>query len=149
MYSNFFNLINANIITLNGEIPVGTSLTIKNGSIYSINNPDNAAESIDVGGATIIPGFIDSHFHLRNLGKRLDMVQLKGVTSLDEIKRLVIDECKNKNPGDIIFGFGWDQNLWESKDFPGEDVLNDIAPSLLNLLSQYSINFKLEVPDTV
>lgn len=129
MYSNFFNLINANIITLNGEIPLGTSLTIKNGSIYSINNPDNAAESIDVGGATIIPGFIDSHFHLRNLGKRLDMVQLKGVASLDEIKKLVIDECKNKNPGDIIFGFGWDQNLWESKDFPGEDVLNAIAPN--------------------
>ena len=75
MYSNFFNLINANVVTLNREIPSGTSVTVKDGLIHSINNPVNDAESIDVHGGPIIPGFIDSHFHLRNLGKRLDMVQ--------------------------------------------------------------------------
>ena len=128
MYSNFFNLINANVVTLNREIPSGTSVTIKDGLIHSNNNPVNDAESIDVHGGTIIPGFIDSHFHLRNLGKRLDMVQLKGIDSLEKIKSLVIAECNRKKPGDIIFGFGWDQNLWESKDFPSEDILNSIAP---------------------
>ena len=127
MYSNFFNLINANIVTLNRKIPLGNSITVKDGIIHSINNPVNDAESIDVHGGTVIPGFIDSHFHLRNLGKRLDMVQLKGIDSLEKIKNLVISECNRKKPGDIIFGFGWDQNLWESKDFPDEDVLNSIA----------------------
>ena len=128
MYSNFFNLINANIITLNGKIPLGTSLTIKNGLIYSINNPSNTAESINVHGATIIPGFIDSHFHLRNLGKRLDMLQLKGIDSLHKIQELILAECNKKQPGEIIFGFGWDQNLWESNDFPDAEILNRIAP---------------------
>ena len=129
MNSNFFNLINANIITLSEKNTLAESITIKNGLVYSINNPENEAKSINVHGATIIPGFIDSHFHLRNLGKRLDMIQLKGVESLEKIKELVIAECDKKQSGDIIFGFGWDQNLWESKDFPTANILNQIAPN--------------------
>ena len=85
MESNFFNLINANIITLNNKTPFAESITIKDGLISSIDNPENNAKSIDVHGATIIPGFIDSHFHIRNMGKRMDMLQLKGVKSLNDI----------------------------------------------------------------
>ena len=129
MDSNFFNLINGNIITLNDANPFANSITIKNGKIYSVNDPEPKAQTINVHGATIIPGFIDSHFHLRNLGKRMDMVQLKGVKNLDKIQELVISECNKKLPGQMIYGFGWDQNLWESKEFPDSKILNEIAPN--------------------
>ena len=36
-----------------------------------------SGESIDVNGATILPGLVDSHFHLSNFGKRLEMINLK------------------------------------------------------------------------
>ena len=128
MESKAFNIINANIISLDDRQPYSSSLTINGGVIESVENPNPALKSINLHGATIIPGFIDSHFHLRNLGKRLDMLQLKGVDSLDKIRSMIIKECQNKPKGDLIFGFGWDQNLWESKDFPASDVLNLISP---------------------
>ena len=129
METNFFNLINANIITLNDKTPFAQSITISNGQISAINNPNNNAKSIDVHGATIIPGFIDSHFHIRNMGKRMDMLQLKGLTSLKEIQKLIVNEIKKRDPEELILGFGWDQNLWAEKDFPSADVLNDISPN--------------------
>ena len=129
MESTSFNIVNANIISLDDIYPHPKSLTIKNGLIDSFEKLDTSLNTVDLHGATIIPGFIDSHFHLRNLGKRLDMVQLKGVDSLEKIKKLVIDECEKRNPGELILGFGWDQNLWDSKDFPPSDILNAIAPN--------------------
>ena len=129
MESRSFNIVNANIISLDNNYPNPKSISIKNGIINSLESIDASLETIDFQGATIIPGFIDSHFHLRNLGKRLDMVQLKGIDSLEKIQKLVIKECQNKKPGELILGFGWDQNLWESKDFPTSDILNKIAPN--------------------
>ena len=129
METNFFNLINAHIITLNDKTPFAQSLTIKDGQILSINNPDKNAKSIDIHGATIIPGFIDSHFHIRNMGKRMDMLQLKGLKSLKEIEELIINEVKKRSPGELILGFGWDQNLWVENDFPSANILNDISPN--------------------
>jgi len=128
MESTSFNIVNANIISLDDIYPHPKSLTIKNGLIDSFEKLDTSLNTVDLHGATIIPGFIDSHFHLRNLGKRLDMVQLKGVDSLEKIKKLVIDECEKRNPGELILGFGWDQNLWDSKDYPDASFLNKIAP---------------------
>ena len=129
MESRSFNIVNANIISLDNNYPNPKSITIKNGFIHSLEKIDSSLEKIDFHGATIIPGFIDSHFHLRNLGKRLDMLQLRGVDSLKKIQEMVINECKNKTPGELILGFGWDQNLWESKSFPTSDILNEIAPN--------------------
>ena len=128
MESLSFNIVNANIISLDKEKSSPESLTIKNGFIESIDKLNPSLKTINCHGATIIPGFIDSHFHLRNLGKRLDMIQLKGINSLEKIKTLVMHECKKKKSGEIILGFGWDQNLWEGKNFPESDFLNNLAP---------------------
>ena len=69
---NNFNLINGNVITGDKFSPHVKSITINNGKIKSINSINPQLKSIDLAGATVIPGFTDSHFHLKNFGKRLD-----------------------------------------------------------------------------
>ena len=64
--NNNYNLINGNVITLNNIVPNANSITVCNGSIESINSPNNDYESIDLGGLTVLPGLVDSHFHLSN-----------------------------------------------------------------------------------
>ena len=76
MNSEPLNLVNGKIITLNGSFPIVENLTIKNGQIYSLNNPNPSFKTINLNGAIVIPGFIDAHFHITNLGKRLEMVNL-------------------------------------------------------------------------
>ena len=84
-------------MTLNGSFPIIDSLTIKNGQFYRFNNPHPNFKTIDLQGAFVIPGFIDAHFHIKNLGQRLDMVNLKDVKSPDEIVNLVYKKSKTPN----------------------------------------------------
>ena len=91
-----YNLINANIITVDYEHPKAQSITIKDGKIVCIDNPQPQIETIDLKGATLIPGFIDSHFHLKNFGKRLDQLQLKGRNSPNKITQLVIEKSTER-----------------------------------------------------
>ena len=124
-----FNLINGNIITLNPKLNQAHSLSIDNGKIKSINKTAPKLKTIDLKGATVIPGFIDAHFHLKNYGKRLEQINFKGLTSLNQIKKLLEKKLQSIQKGEWILGFGWDQNLWDSKSFPSPDILNNIAPN--------------------
>lgn len=123
---NSINLINGNIITLNEKHPRIKSLSINNGKISLINDINKKFDTIDLKGATVIPGFIDSHFHLKNFGKRLNLLDLKNIKSLDEIINLIKMYAKTKNHNDWILGFGWDQNLWRDKSFPQSNYLDNL-----------------------
>ena len=123
------NLINGKIITLNPTNPLIENITIRNGKVYTLNQPNASYKTIDLKGATVIPGFIDAHFHIKNLGQRLEMVNLKGVDSIKKIADLIYEKSKTIKPGDWIEGFGWDQNLWSDPVFPTKDILNSAAPN--------------------
>ena len=83
---NSYNLINGNIITLGKKENHIKSITINNGKIIALNNPLSNIPNIDLKGATAIPGFIDAHFHLKNFGKRLEQINLKGLNTLNKVK---------------------------------------------------------------
>ena len=86
LYMRSVNIINGNIITLNSQHPQVDSLSIDDGKIISINKTSSKFKTLDLKGATVIPGFIDAHFHLKNYGKRLEQIDLKDIQSLKEIK---------------------------------------------------------------
>ena len=73
------NIINANVITLNSDQPKAQDIYIKDGKIESVNKRVYSAKTINLNGATIIPGFIDAHYHLSNLGKFLENFNLVGL----------------------------------------------------------------------
>ena len=123
------HLVNGNIITLDKQCPIASSVYIENGKIKNINQKVKSDQTIDLNGATVIPGFIDAHFHLKNYGKRLDQINLKGLTSLKKIEEIIIAKLSEVKPGDWILGFGWDQNLWKDKSFPKSNFLNKLIPN--------------------
>ena len=136
-----FNLINGNIITLDQSNPIANSVTIENDKILNIDNINSKYQNIDLCGATVIPGFVDSHFHLTNLGKRLDMLNLKKCNSSHEIANLVIEKSKTVNDNDWILGFGWDQTRWDENEFPKKTLLNDLnimQPVMLTRIDGHS-----------
>ena len=139
--NNNYNLINGNIITLNNIIPIANSITICNRHIESINSPNNNYESIDLDGLTVLPGLVDSHFHLSNFGKRLEMINLKGLKSIEQIVDKVDKKIKELGPGTFIHGFGWDQTRWNSQDFPTNDILDYFSnnPIILTRIDGHSL----------
>ena len=111
MHSSY-NLINSNIITLNKDNTIVNSVTIQKGKIIAINSPKSTFKSLNLKGATVLPGITDSHFHLKNLGKRLEHLHLKGAKSIEEIVEMVEQKTNERPIGSWIKGFGWDQSLW-------------------------------------
>ena len=135
------NLINGNFITLDDQCPSAEIVSIENGKISGINASDHHCENIDLKGATVIPGFVDAHFHLVNLGKQLDTLQLKNCISSTEVANLVLDRSHNLAKTDWIVGFGWDQSLWQENKFPEENILNELnlpQPIMLTRIDGHS-----------
>ena len=135
------NLINGNFITLDNHCPNAEMISIENGKIAAINAADHKCENIDLNGATVIPGFVDAHFHLVNLGKQLDTLQLKHCTSPTEISDLVLDASLALAETDWIFGFGWDHSRWPENEFPKANILNDLnlkQPVMLTRIDGHS-----------
>ena len=78
---------------------------------------------IDLGGKTVIPGMVDAHGHVDNLGLALRIVDLTGTASYDEVIARVVARAKKTPAGQWIIGRGWDQNDWGDTRFPTHEKL--------------------------
>tara|TARA_B100001029_G_scaffold179736_1_gene190652 strand:- start:293 stop:1843 length:1551 start_codon:yes stop_codon:yes gene_type:complete len=121
------NLINANVITLNPDLPKVQDILIKDGKIESINRRMHSAKTINLKGSTLIPGFIDAHYHLSNLGKFLENFNLVGIDSPQKIANLIRENLHKYPKGTWILGRGWDQSLWENGNYPFSKILDEIT----------------------
>jgi len=129
-------LTGGNLYTMDKNNPKAQAVAVKSGLIQAVGtNADILAmksettEVIDLCGKTLIPGFNDSHCHLLGYAVNLDMVDLSGVTSIDEIvARFKAFIEKNKIPaGKPVFGAGWNQNFFEEKTPPTKHELDEIS----------------------
>jgi hypothetical protein len=127
-------IVNATIYTVDDDFSNAQSMIVNDGKIIAIgtNNEIDAldykvAQTIDLEGKYVYPGFIDAHCHFYGLGQELQRVNLMGTISYDDVIKKVID-FQNMNNKSFIIGRGWDQNDWENKNFPTNERLNKLFP---------------------
>ena len=124
-------LHNGNIYTVDDEFSIIEAIAVKDGLIYETGTNDilkkyNYNKSIDLKGATVLPGLIDAHCHFYGLGLNQQEINLVGTKSFDQI----ISKLKNqsKNYKTVIKARGWDQNDWNIKEFPNKNQLDVLFP---------------------
>jgi predicted amidohydrolase YtcJ len=83
-----------------------------------------AARIIDARGGTILPGLTDAHGHLYGLGLALDVVDLAGANSYDEVIARTRARSEHAAANEWILGRGWDQNRWADRQFPTAPALD-------------------------
>ncbi|HEV7242136.1 MAG TPA: amidohydrolase [Thermoanaerobaculia bacterium] len=86
------------------------------------------AKVVDASNTTILPGLTDAHGHLYGLGVALDVVNLNGTRSFDEVVARVKERAATTPAGQWILGRGWDQNDWPVKEFPTVAALDAAIP---------------------
>lgn len=88
---------------------------------------------IELKGGTLLPGFIESHAHVGELGAMSRQAGLTGIGSEEAALARVKAWCA-ANPTGWVRGRGWDQNLWPGKAFPTSkelDALTGDRPAFL------------------
>ncbi|MCA8887735.1 MAG: amidohydrolase [Parvularculaceae bacterium] len=83
---------------------------------------------IDLGGAAMYPGFTDSHAHLFAIGRREMILNLEGVSSVEELVDIVAASAVDSAPGETISGLGWIETGWPENRFPNRDDLDAVTP---------------------
>ncbi|WP_432410174.1 amidohydrolase [Rasiella sp. SM2506] len=124
---------NATIYTVTDVFETANAFVVKDGKILEIGlKPElelkyDLKKTYDAKGATIVPGLIDAHAHLYNLGVTRQQVDLVGTTSYDAVLERVKTFQQEKKVS-YITGRGWDQNDWEHKEFPTKKELDSLFP---------------------
>src|ERR1051326_1821173 len=127
---------NANIYTVDDAHPRAQAMVIREGKVFFVGDNQGAlaiagrgAPVMDLGGKTVLPGLIDAHGHLLNLGQSLKIVDLVGTTSYAEVVSRTAERAKTARPGEWVRGRGWDQNHWGDTRFPTHAALSAAVPS--------------------
>lgn len=128
-------VFNANIYLVDEAFSQAEAFAVNDGRIIAIGTNDQLLDQYrykrqyDAGGNTIVPGLIDGHAHLYNLGMSMQQVDLVGTTSYQEVlERVAAFQDEKQLP--FIEGRGWDQNDWPVKEFPTKEMLDSLFPDI-------------------
>lgn len=118
----------------NGWQPDAHAIAVRDGDIVYVGSDSGAlgfkgpaTRVIDLDGATVLPGLIDSHTHIPELGALLERVNLVGVDSQQEAVLRVATRAQQTPPGDWIIGAGWDEGAW-ADSYPDKSLLSHAVP---------------------
>jgi hypothetical protein len=89
---------------------------------------DPSAETIQLKGKFVMPGFNDAHVHLGGAAADMLSVRLNGAMSIEELQKRLADAVAHHKEGEWITGSGWDHTLWPDKKFPNRQELDAVAP---------------------
>lgn len=127
-------LFNAHVVTMNDKQPSAQAIAIQGERIVWVGNSDEgkklypSARALDLRGATVLPGLIDAHGHLINLGESLTRLNLKDIPTENAIVERVKQRAASAAPGEWIVGWGWDEGKWAS-NYPTNQALSAATPN--------------------
>ncbi len=131
---------NARVCTLDRGVPSAGAVAVRDGRICWVGTDGDArnlvgpgTEVIDAGGRLVLPGFIDSHNHVR-LGSDEDCVQLAGANSLAEVRSRVLAWLGEHPDAEWVEGEGLDYPALR----PGPEDLEGVAQGRPVLLFDYT-----------
>lgn len=144
-------IVNAVVYTADSLLPQAEAIAIKDGLIMYVGTNDSArllsddhTELIDAAGQFVMPGIIEGHGHIHNLGDFLRDINLMTVANWDEALHRLDSAIKLAKPGEWIIGRGWHQEKWDKAPepnflgYPYKAALDSISPNNPVLLTHAS-----------
>lgn len=132
--SGQFDLIltNGKILTVDDDFTIHDTLVVHEGRVLetgaaSLVSKYPAREVIDLQGKTVMPGFNDSHTHIRGRPQRY--IELGEVSSIAEIQDLIRSKISEIGEGEWITGYGWSEDELDDGRRPLRDDLDLAAPN--------------------
>lgn len=119
---------NARLFQLDGSFAPG-SLLVDGDTIADVlpaGETVSGARVVDLGGRTVIPGFVDSHIHLSSLALKRLRVDLAGAGGAGDVVAGL--EAAAGDAGDsAVVGVDWDESTWKDHSFPTRVLLDGVS----------------------
>ncbi|MFJ7736363.1 amidohydrolase [Lysinibacillus sp. NPDC097287] len=131
---------NANVLTLDSQNRRAGSVAVSDGKIIGIWAEGEPAKGeinlsvqtsvVDLQGATLIPGFIDTHNHILMYGELKEQLDCSPSLhkSIQDVLAVVGTKAKELPDGEWIKGFGYDDTLIIEKRHLTCEDLDQVAP---------------------
>jgi predicted amidohydrolase YtcJ len=119
---------------VDGRGVVGSTLAIKNGRIVNVGAIPTAipgAQSVDLGGRTVIPGFFDAHNHYTRaaINPGHEARRIERAFSIAELQEAIARRAQSVPPGEFITCIGgWNHTQLTEGRRPTKAELDDAAP---------------------
>jgi predicted amidohydrolase YtcJ len=141
-------LVGARVRTLDPGHPSATAVGVRDGAIAVVGSDDqvraqsgSATEVVDLDGAAVVPGLIDSHMHPFMGAINARGADLLDAHTLDDVLGALQAERAKCQPGEWIQGWGLDYNVFEQTGI-GSSVIDDAvggAPAALTFMDFHTM----------
>lgn len=136
-------LVNAVVRTMDASLPVAQALAVKDGRIAEVGGTDEILwlregeyELVDLGGRTVIPGFVDPHNHFSVGAYDTLWADCRGATSVADVQRALRDGARTTPAGEWVRAVGYDHNLVGGHPTRGE--LDEAVPDRPAIVMHFS-----------
>ncbi|MEM7256257.1 MAG: amidohydrolase family protein, partial [Pseudomonadota bacterium] len=126
-------ILNGKVITFDGQD--AQALAIKGDTIEAVGATEDIrsiagdAQVIDAAGATVMPGFIDSHVHLFGGSAELDCVNLAGEGGEQAIAQAIQNHPHKAAGNEVMLAASLDYHAFGERDITRHD-LDAVAPDI-------------------
>ena len=132
-------LHNGKVITIDADLSLASAVAIDGTDIVAVGGAElleryKSANTVDLSGKVLMPGFIDSHTHLRGRPQRF--IDLTKTRSIEELKGQVSSKAIELGSGEWITGYGWSEDVMTELRRPLRSDLDQAAPDNPVLLTR-------------
>ncbi|WP_455660539.1 amidohydrolase [Pradoshia sp.] len=131
------------IYTMVREMETVEAVLVENGHILDTGNladlKEEADEWVNLNGAAMYPGFVDSHLHILYQGEKLMRLDLSQAQTAEEMLDMLKQASEKTPEGKWLFGDGWNENQFIDKRIPSIAELDAIhsGPMLLTRVCRH------------
>lgn len=128
-----FVLRNARVYTVDASLPWAQAVAIRGDRIAWVGDDKDAARYIgsathviNAGGKMVLPGFIDSHFHVR-LGSNPDVLRFQNANTLADLQKQVREFAEKRPELKWIEAENWNYSVFPNGTLPAARDLEGLT----------------------
>ncbi len=134
---------NGTVLTINDQQPSAEAVAVRDGIIIAVGDEAQVLQlaggltrKIDLGGKTLLPGFVDSHSHAYGIGLQALSANLLpppdgSGRDIASLQKLLTDSTRRDNAilekAGWIVGFGYDNSQLAEQRHPTRDELDQVS----------------------